>query len=55
MTDVRDTRSSSLAETLDALRTGEDISGDDAMAIAKAELPAARAEHRATWLAMQSP
>lgn len=33
-----------LAETLAAYRTGEEISEDDAMALAKAELAAARAE-----------
>ncbi|QLQ10522.1 MAG: CopG family transcriptional regulator [Nocardioidaceae bacterium] len=33
-----------MAETLSAYRTGEDISEDDAMALAKAELAAARAE-----------
>lgn len=33
-----------LAETLAAYRTGEDISEDDAMTLAKAELAAARAE-----------
>lgn len=33
-----------LAETLAAFRTGEDVSEDDAMALAKAELAAARAE-----------
>jgi metal-responsive CopG/Arc/MetJ family transcriptional regulator len=36
-----------LAETLTGYRTGEEISEDDAMALAKAELAAARAE-RAT-------
>lgn len=33
-----------LAETLAAYRTGEEISEDDAMALAKAELAVARAE-----------
>ncbi|MGL5865181.1 MAG: ribbon-helix-helix protein, CopG family [Dermatophilaceae bacterium] len=33
-----------VAETLGSYRTGEEISEDDAMALAKAELAAARAE-----------
>ncbi|MGL4175682.1 MAG: ribbon-helix-helix protein, CopG family [Dermatophilaceae bacterium] len=33
-----------LAETLESYRTGEEISEDDAMALAKAELAATRAE-----------
>lgn len=44
MTEVRDTGDSGLAETLDSFRTGEEISEDDAMSIAGAELAAARDE-----------
>lgn len=36
-----------LAETMAAYRTGEEISEDEAMALAQAELAAARSEHTA--------